>query len=101
MAEASPKRSYADVQGADRAFGGVSLRADIPSHPKGMHVHHAQSVARIVIDLLPDGRARIVGTCLGRPDASYAPLPDGRLPGEVGGLVAELRERLAGKGDAQ
>ena len=26
MAEASPKRLYADVQGADRAFGGVSLR---------------------------------------------------------------------------
>ena len=54
------------------------------------------SLAHIAIDLLPDGRARIVSTCAGRPDASYSPLPDTRLGAEVVALVAELRERLAG-----
>lgn len=52
--------------------------------------------ARITIDLQPDGRGRIVSTCMGRPDSSYVPVPDVRLPGEVCKLVAELRERLSG-----
>ncbi len=55
-----------------------------------------KSLAHIAIDLLPDGRARVISTCAGRPDASYAPLPDARLGAEVQALVAELRERLAG-----
>lgn len=53
-------------------------------------------VAHISIDLLPDGRARIVSTCQGRPDSSYAPLPDECLPSEISGLLAELRARLGG-----
>lgn len=52
--------------------------------------------ARITIDLLPDGRGRIFSACMGRPDASYVPVPDDRLPGEVCKLVSELRERLGG-----
>lgn len=59
-------------------------------------MHESKPLAHIAIDLLPDGRARIVGTCAGRPDASYAPLPDARLGAEVAALVAELRERLVG-----
>lgn len=51
---------------------------------------------RITIDLLSDGRARIVSTCLGKPDSSYAPLSDERLPSEIGKLMAELRARLSG-----
>lgn len=55
-----------------------------------------KSLAHISVDLLPDGRVRILSTCMGRPDASYAPLPDGRLPHEMERLLAELRGRLAG-----
>lgn len=53
-------------------------------------------VARIAIDLLPDGRARLSSTCAGRFDSLYAPLPDQRVPSEVQKLLGELRERLAG-----
>lgn len=54
-----------------------------------------KSLAHISVDLLPDGRVRIFSTCMGRPDASYAPLADARLAHEVGRLLAELRARLS------
>lgn len=54
-----------------------------------------KSLAHIAIDLLPDGRARVVSTCAGRPDSAYSPLPDGQLGAEVQALVVELRERLS------
>lgn len=55
-----------------------------------------EPLAHIAVDLLPDGRVRITSTCMGKPDASYAPLADARLGSEVQALVAELRERLEG-----
>lgn len=54
-----------------------------------------RAIASVLIDLLPDGRARISSTCGGKPDASYVPMADARVGKEVDGLLAELRERLS------
>ena len=58
-----------------------------PSFERGPN---ANKLTRITIDLLPDGRVRIMSVCLGRRDAVYAPVPDARAPQEVQKLLAEL-----------
>ena len=50
----------------------------------------------ITLDLLPDGRVRIMSVCVGRRDAVYVPMLDARVPTEVCKLLQELRKQLAG-----
>lgn len=52
--------------------------------------------ARIVIDMLPDGRCRLSSTCWGQHDSSYSPFHDEKAYAEVPVLMAEIRRRLAG-----
>lgn len=65
-----------------------------PDHPSP--VECGSKLTRVTLDLLPDGRVRIMSVCLGQRDAVYAPVPDARAPQEVQKLLAELRQQLGG-----
>lgn len=65
-----------------------------PDHPSPVACD--SKLARVTLDLLPDGRVRIMSVCLGLRDAVYSPLPDARAAQEVQKLLAELRLQLGG-----
>lgn len=67
------------------------MSTDVKKPPVG----GLEEVAQIVITVQANGHARLVSTCLGAPDSSCVPLPDYKVPAEVGKLMGELRSRVA------
>ena len=83
--DARDVRTLVDLLTASAYLG----KCGVPSANKAL------PLAQVVLDLQPGGLVRITSTCMGTPDASYAPMQDLRVAAEVETLVSELRDRLS------